>query len=124
MPQGSPKRIFLDDIRDPPIGNWILARTAHDFIERMVQHRGNVTVVALDHDLEFCAYGGGGYNSLTFDGTWVARWMVKNNMFPSDKIYVHSMNHHGAERMVGILAGASEAKVIRISYDDLKKLTW
>lgn len=115
--QDLPRKIFLDDVRDVPNDTWLLARTATEFFGLLKKHQDSVEVVSLDHDL---GEHQGGYMQPAFDGAWVARWMVNEDVLPSKMIYIHSMNPVGAANMVNILNEQNKVPVKRVSYEDLR----
>lgn len=112
-PQDSQK-IFLDDIRLAPDDTWRLVRTALDFCEAMSES-DEITHVSLDFDLEDSGLTGYGM-APSFNGLWVAQWMVKTNNIPTEKIIVHSTNAHGAQMIVDHLVAHVDIPVERRPY--------
>jgi len=87
----------------------------------MVEHTGNIMAVALDHDLGDYTYRG--YGVPTFDGTYVADWMMNTDNLPTKVIYIHSSNDAGSKRMFATLSNNKKnVSVLRIGYWDLLKL--
>lgn len=83
-------KIFLDDIRDAPVG-WARTYTAEETIELLANN--NVTEISLDHDL-----GEGiveGYKVLT----WIEE-QVYSNFYIPPIIHIHTANPAGRKRMV------------------------
>lgn len=114
------RALFLDDIRTPPNG-WTLVRDAVSFIH-MVKNEGPWDVLSLDHDLGEGPSTGYG-KAPSFDGTYVADWLVRNNFGGNTPkvIYIHSSNPAGADRMYKILR--FHTKSLKIDYKSLLKLT-
>lgn len=95
-------KLWVDDCRNPnefgKIG-WNWAKTYEDAIE--ILSTGNVTEISLDHDLGFLASIGQFEKELT--GYDILKWMEEYDIWP-DKIYVHSQNPVGRERMLKVIA--------------------
>lgn len=100
------RALFLDDVRKPPRG-WDLVRTAVDFCT-VVDREPVYDVMSLDHDLGEGSAG---------DGTYVADWLVRNMEKMPKRIFIHSSNPVGAERMRKILQ--PHTQVWKIYYGDL-----
>ena len=115
----SPKEMFdvyMDDLRNPPDG-WKLCRTIEDTVALLED--GQVRNLSLDHDMGACYtcertgkhIGDMRTDATTFmnwcphadDGTKLVQWMVSNDVWPSEKPTVHSMNPVGAARMRGLI---------------------
>lgn len=85
-------RLFLDDERYPPEGDWKIARSVEEFI-LLVEHYGMPNRISFDHDLA------------GQDGIHAAKWLVEQIMdgridFGPEFTYtVHSMNPIGAENI-------------------------
>lgn len=88
--------LFLDDVRDPPDGTWVVCRTyqqAVDFVDKYgIPHR-----VSFDHDL------GGEKSGFDF-----AKYLVERDLdihaMPMDFDYqVHSANPVGRDNIRGLL---------------------
>ena len=90
-------KIWLDDIRVPykfgRIG-WTWVKTTDECIEAL--KKGDVKEISLDHDLSEKAMLGNFEGEKT--GYEVVLWMIENNVFP-EKIYIHSFNPAGRDRM-------------------------
>ena len=107
--------LFLDDVRQAPPG-WVLARTVEDFCKKAADHKWDV--MSLDHDLGDTNCTGYG-RAPTFDGAWVADWLVRNmDMMPS-LVLIHSSNPVGAGRMHKILQ--PHVNVRRVQYSQIRK---
>jgi len=113
-------KLWLDDIRDPPDGTWVVARTADEAIAHLRVHGPDCEMASLDHDLGHCEKCGGcnGYQSSCgcrchLSGTFVVNWMATENVWPV-KVRVHSMNPVGARNM--------QATLLR--YGPYEKVDW
>jgi hypothetical protein len=124
-------RIYLDDVRTPVEGNWIVVRNYQEFVDK-VNELGldNIELISLDHDLgdtamqEYFNNVSKNYK-LDYDnieektGYDAAKWLVsefyykfperinmtknekKNSKFIFPLIYVHSHNPIGAHNICG-----------------------
>ena len=99
--------LFLDDVRDPPPGEWVTVRSFAAAVEYVERH-GIPAFISFDHDL--------GENVPT--GHDFAKWLVECHLdgkhrFPKTFSYaVHSANPPGAANITGLLDGflRSEAR--------------
>jgi hypothetical protein len=86
-----PIKVFLDDIRTPKMiygdEEWVLVSTVKEVIELLVEDK--VSHLSLDNDL-------GPYEP---EGHTAVKWMIDNNIWPSEEIYVHSANTVRAPQM-------------------------
>jgi len=87
-------KVFLDDTRVPSEvhgeganDEWILTSSVAAVKEYL--RSGNVTHLSLDNDL--------GYDEP--EGHTVVKWMIDNNIWPTEEIYVHSANIVRATQM-------------------------
>lgn len=96
-------KIWHDDIRTPPDGSWIWARTNEQ--AKVILLKYDVDEISLDHDL---GLEGLQSNSKTVylkgtspvgTGYDLVEWMCANDHLPK-KATVHSWNAPGGERMV------------------------
>ncbi len=115
------KRLWLDDIRKPPWGFDLWAKTADEAIEMLQEH--DVVHVSLDHDLDDEHYAHqdnpGGYNAppAPWDrskfrqktGYAVLEWMAQTGRWVPD-ISIHSLSS-GAEEMMQKLKKEAPAGV-------------
>jgi hypothetical protein len=91
-------RLFLDDLRDPPDGTWVVARSVAEATSWVRQH-GMPGLISFDHDL--------GPEAPT--GHDFAKWLVDchldgTHLLPADFAYtVHSANPPGALNISGLL---------------------
>lgn len=98
-------RLFLDDVRDPPDGEWVTVRSFADAVAHVEQH-GIPAYIAFDHDL--------GENVPT--GYDFAKWLVEchldgKHLFPETFEYaVHSANPPGAANIIGLLDGFLQSR--------------
>jgi len=91
--------IYLDDIREIPNhleGLWIPIRTAEDVIYLL--KKGVVKDMSLDHDL-----GKDYFGHERLNGYELLCYMERDNLWPKGKIYVHSANPVGREKMLAVL---------------------
>src|SRR4051794_14205086 len=84
-------KVWVDDVRLPPAKDWTFATSVHAAIALM--ETGLVTEASLDHDLE--AELPTGYD--------FCLWMAEHDIWPRERIAVHSANPVGAARMVGVI---------------------
>jgi len=109
--------LWLDDIRLPPWGYDLWAKTAQEAIDFLQLHGGQITHCSLDHDLADEHYNsssnsGGGYMApvLPLDrssytemtGYAVLDWMHEHDQWVPD-ISVHTMNPKGRQDMLAKL---------------------
>jgi len=100
-------RLFLDDIRNPPAGDWIVARDFAHAVDIVCRH-GYPQFASLDHDL--------GDDIPT--GMDFAKWLIERDMdhgdMPEDFDYhVHSANVPGGANINGILTSYLKSKGMR-----------
>lgn len=85
-------KIFLDDIRTIP-GGYTGARGYEECIRLLLQNKGNVDTISLDHDLGELRTG---YS--------VCQWIVENEYYDGVKtIILHSANPVGIKNMIQLL---------------------
>lgn len=127
------KRIYLDDVRTPLQGDWVVVRNYDEFVKKVKEIGiGNIEIISLDHDLGDTAMDEYhknvspnfklDYNNIKEKtGYDVAKWLVNNfyyeneeriNMSRNEKkrtkftfplIYVHSANPIGAGNIMGYI---------------------
>jgi len=94
------RRLFLDDMRDPPPGdhNWIVVRSTQAAIDWCEAH-GAPDFVAFDHDL-----------GLDDTGMAFAKWLIEcdieseGQFLPRNFAFsIHSMNPVGRENLQGLM---------------------
>lgn len=100
-------RLWLDDVRKPPVG-WTWARNYEEAVRLMTEH--TVSEASLDHDLGCCRecqdanpneelircdHVRTGYN--------FCLWMAEHDIWPLTLPVVHSMNPVGRQNMTAIL---------------------
>lgn len=86
-------KLFLDDVRTPPDGNWIVKRSSKDGIE-FVLTKGCPTFISFDHDL------GGEDTSMIFINDLITNVLDQKVNIPDDfDYYVHSANPVGSENI-------------------------
>lgn len=112
-------KLWFDDIRPAPNGEWIWARTIKSAIE--VLKSEEILECSLDHDLGLEDLPATKENSVlkgsSPDGTGfdLIRWMCSNDKIP-EKVTIHSFNPVGAEKMVKYLKTFG-CKAIYIPYN-------
>jgi hypothetical protein len=107
--------LWLDDVRPAPVdGDWLWVKTVEE--ARDAFGRFEFEVASLDHDLGHIAdpnWDGDPREpmEITFqqyhiarscpgaDGIDLVKWMVKNNVYPTQEIIIHSWNPAGARNM-------------------------
>ncbi len=125
--------IYLDDLRTPTAGVWMIARTYNEFVNRVTQiGLANIDTISLDHDLGDDAINEFVYNAMqnyTIDynniqektGYDCAKWLVnyfydenptrldmhvsykKQNPIVFPKVVVHSANPIGSANIMGYI---------------------
>lgn len=120
------KRLWLDDIRKPPFGYDLWAKTADECIAMLQVY--DVEHVSLDHDLAAEHYrdveagSAAGHEATTTcpldresyrekTGYAVLDWMHEHNAWTPD-ISVHTLNPRGAEDMLSKLRNSAPANVV------------
>ncbi len=97
---GSPMKLRHDDIRRPPDGSWVWARTNDE--ARQLLQKYWITEISLDHDLGLEGPGGEGavYRRDRGEETGLdlVDYMVQNGTVPP-RVTIHSWNPPGAQRM-------------------------
>jgi hypothetical protein len=110
--------IYLDDVRTPIEGEWLIARNYDEFVS-LIENHGleNIDIISLDHDLGDTAmleY----YNNVKDNykleyenikektGYDCCKFLVNHSMdknLPLPLIYVHSANPIGSANMMGYI---------------------
>lgn len=116
--KGSGYWLYLDDIRNPKIGDWIVVRSYDEFISHIEKH-GMPELISLDHDLgeehtKFF-FDMGGFASppnpqeqdfMEKTGFDCAKWLVNYCMDNNCKlpfVTVHSANPVGSDNIVSLI---------------------
>lgn len=92
--------MFLDDIRDPPSGEWFVARTCEEARNYCLELGHAPSLISFDHDLGVEAGE---------DGHEFAKWLVHKDLdisgfIPADfEFRVHSANPVGIANIEGLL---------------------
>jgi hypothetical protein len=98
--------LFLDDRRDPPPGNWTVARTSAAAIEILAT--GQVTYLSLDYDLGDKAPG------VPDSGLRVVEWLVarmaQDATFVLPVWRIHSKSPTGTLQLRELLLALEQAK--------------
>jgi len=87
-------RLYLDDIRTPPDGDWVVVRSTQEAIEVITQ-KGMPDFMSLDHDL------GGDDTTMVFLKRLTNEIWDGNSSPP--KYQVHSANPIGAKNIVSYM---------------------
>jgi hypothetical protein len=85
-------RLWIDDLRPAPDG-WLVARSSSEAIAVLGQfkdHPDALNEVSFDHDL------GGDDTSRR-----VMTWMVENDVWPTEMVFVHTANPVGRQWLLG-----------------------
>lgn len=99
-------KLWVDDIRRPPEGQWIWARTNEDAKEALAVYY--ITEISMDHDMGHHDRDPDDEDSIFLrgdaeeDGTELAKWMIEFGLVPQ-KVTIHSWNPDGAKRMANLL---------------------
>lgn len=110
----TPYNLFLDDIRNPkqvtwvklPAVEWEIVRSVSEFKEFIIKKGYAPNNISLDHDLGTFHYSG--HYSDEETGYDAAKWLVTylhEDLRILPKIYIHSMNPVGRERIRVALNG-------------------
>lgn len=104
-------RIFLDDEREPPPGNWMVARDAKQFRDTLRNHEP--TVVSFDHDLGCDAHGNELPNGQRCMRQLIDEAMDRPAAFEHLKLVVlHSANPVGRANMRGLFESAQRHGIL------------
>lgn len=95
-------KLWIDDIRDPKklgLLNWTWVKTYEEAIQAL--DSGQVAEVSIDHDLSVAAtIGQPAPDEKT--GYSIVQYMAQKQIWPG-RIYLHTMNPVGRQRMSGVL---------------------
>lgn len=111
------KKIYLDDVRTPVDGDWIVVRNFDEFVAKVTEiGLENIDMISLDHDLGDTAmkewYENVSVNyQLNYDnieektGYDCAKWLVDQwlNGKPVVDVFTHSANAIGASNIMGYI---------------------
>ena len=112
------KKIYLDDVRTPVSGDWVIARDYAQFVAIVrITGLANIEVISLDHDLgdtamtEYYSNVGPNYtldydNILEKTGLDCCKFLISESLtsgVPLPQVYVHSANPIGAANMMGYI---------------------
>jgi hypothetical protein len=109
--------IYLDDVRTPIQGDWVVVRSYDEFVETVTKiGLENIDLISLDHDLGDSAMMEWrtnvyhnyklDYNNITEKtGMDCAKWLVEQwmNSRPVVEVKVHSANAIGSANIMGLL---------------------
>jgi len=109
--------IYLDDVRTPTQGDWIVVRNYDEFVAKITElGLENIKLISLDHDLGESAmreWHNNVYTNYTLDynnitektGMDCTKWLVEQWMEgkPYCRVMVHSANAVGSANMMGYI---------------------
>lgn len=101
-------KLYVDDIRPAPEG-WTQARTVTEAIRFLARYGSEVTEISLDHDISYAVEVAGTQRPFPSpeDFTAVAQYVrifyLALGKVTLPKIYIHSANPVGADRIKDIL---------------------
>jgi hypothetical protein len=109
--------IYLDDVRTPIQGDWVVVRSYDEFVETVTKiGLENIGLISLDHDLGDSAMKEWytnvyhnyklDYNNITEKtGMDCAKWLVEQwmNSRPVVEVKIHSANAIGSANIMGLL---------------------
>jgi hypothetical protein len=107
------RKLFLDDVRNPPDSTWEVVRSYNAFVD-YINTNGVPDLISFDHDLSFEHYPFGEVNPNTKipyetykekTGYDCAKWLIENKHLPTHCV-VHSMNPVGKENILFLLRAA------------------
>ena len=90
--------IYLDDLRPAPKG-FVLVKTVKECQILMMNNKGKINILSLDHDL---GKGKTGYDLVKWLVFYNGKEGYGENLFPN-KIYLHTANPVGRENMYRLL---------------------
>jgi hypothetical protein len=90
--------IYLDDLRPAPEG-FILAKNVKECQNLIINNRGKVNILSLDHDL---GEGKTGYDFTKWLAFYNGKMGYGENLFPN-KIFLHTANPVGRANMYQLL---------------------
>jgi hypothetical protein len=110
-------KIYLDDVRSPLEGDWIVVRSYEEFVAKITEiGLENIDLISLDHDLGDSAikeWKGNVKKNFTLDynnitektGMDCTKWLVEQWMdgAPVCRVMVHSANAIGSGNMMGYI---------------------
>lgn len=82
--------LFVDDIRNPPNSDWLIARSYDEAIT--ILDTGLISAISLDHDL---GEGKTGYDVIC----WIEKKIRTNEWVYLPEIYIHTSNPVGRQNM-------------------------
>jgi hypothetical protein len=98
--------LFVDDRRDPPPGDWTVARSSAAAIEILAT--GKVTYLSLDYDLGDKAPGVRDSGVVVVE--WLAARMAKDSTFLLPVWRIHSANPTGTLQLREILLAMEQSR--------------
>lgn len=112
------KLLFLDDdpARVPKIPRTVelhYVRTPQEFVE-WLKTNGTPDCISFDHDLAASHYRSGYTAEGEGNGADCARWAIENGFIPK-KIYIHSWNSAGAQKIFNLFMDFFNAELFEDS---------
>lgn len=102
-------KLWVDDIRNPPTNDWVVARTVSTAIHAIAQFGVSVKEISLDHDISHqVSIGTKLERPFPCDETftpvaWFIAFYYKNATIPAPRITIHTSNPDGAQKMRSII---------------------
>lgn len=96
------KKLWVDDVRQPPSDEWIWAKTTMGAIGVIANYHRNMSdntiIIDLDHDADDYAHGGGG------DYINILKWLEWNKVVDTSYFFrIHTQNPVGYQNMKAII---------------------
>ena len=96
------KKLWVDDVRQPPSDEWIWAKTTMGAIGVIANYHRNMSdntiIIDLDHDAGDYAHGGGG------DYINILKWLEWNKVVDTSYFFrIHTQNPVGYQNMKAII---------------------
>ena len=89
-------KLFIDDVRDPPGGTWVVTRTYAEAAKAITDHLSTITHISFDHDL--------GEEKTGYDLACLVEHLVWERKLESHPILtVHSANPVGRDRIMSAI---------------------
>lgn len=105
-------KLWLDDYREPPNGNWTWAATKDEAIAFM--NYNTVTVASLDFDLGGKIFDDSGIYGGAESGMGFVEWMIARDIWPTDRLTIHTSNAEAAGRMIERIRSANPS--LKVEY--------
>ncbi len=90
------RKLYLDDLRNPPDTGWIVVRTYQEFVN-WIETNGLPGCISFDHDL---GEEKTGYDAVKWMCNWILDRVVSGASLELPEITVHSANPVGKENII------------------------